>query len=149
VNVLALDLGTTIGWALLEEDGALQVGHRTLSGEEGERYEAFRRWLSRAFQWLGRDGCVAFEDVRFNRGRSYIPGLRAVLMAECVARDVAYVGVGVSELKKWATGSGNAPKAAMVEAAGRFTDEALTEDEADAVLVAQWARDHALKGATQ
>jgi len=147
VNVLALDLGTTVGFALLDEAGALQVGHRTLSGEEGERYEAFRRWLSRAFQWLGRDGCVAFEDVRFNRGRSYIPGLRAVLMAECVARDVAYVGVGVSELKKWATSNGNAPKSAMVEAAGRFTDRPLTEDEADAVLVAKWAEENALRGA--
>lgn len=144
MTILALDLGTTVGWASLDDSGALTWGHVQLQGDEGERYAAFRRWLLARLAELHGDGFVAFEEVRFNRGRSYIPGQIAILMAVCVEADVAYVGVGVPELKRWATGKGNAKKPAMVAAARRWARTDLTDDEADALLVARWAHENAL-----
>lgn len=70
MKILALDLGTTFGWARMDELGQLEVGNRTLTGDEGERYSAFQVWLKGALTSLEGEGFVAFEDVRFSRGKA-------------------------------------------------------------------------------
>ena len=65
---LALDLGTTTGWALRMADG------QTLSGTQnfkpgrfeggGMRYLRFRGWLAELLGTTGGIGAVYFEEVR-------------------------------------------------------------------------------------
>ena len=57
------------------------------------------------------------------------------------AEPLAYSGIPVGTIKKHATGKGNASKAAMVESARLMigTDSDLTEDEADAVCLLDYA----------
>lgn len=140
MRVLSFDLGTTFGWAL-QDDGLEEFGEVELVGDEGERYLRFLQLAtSMLHAKLDETGFVAFEDVRFSRGASYIPGQRAMLMALCVMLEIPYVGVGVSELKKYATGNGNANKDDMIAAAREIVDYPdLTDNMADAILVGRWA----------
>jgi Holliday junction resolvasome RuvABC endonuclease subunit len=51
------------------------------------------------------------------------------------------VEVGITEVKKWATGKGNATKDDMVAAAADRFGRHLTHNEADAALIAAWGRE--------
>lgn len=66
----------------------------------------------------------------------------AVLVA--LHNGPGFIDVGPTEVKKWATGNGAADKDAMVAAAHTRFGRKLTADEADAALVAAWARDRLL-----
>ena len=121
--VLALDLGTTTGWALRGRDGGITSGTMTFKPSRfeggGMRYLRFRRWLDEVAALAGCLARVVFEEVRAHAGTDaahIYGGFLGQLTAWCEERGVPYEGVPVGTIKRFATGKGNADKAAMVAA---------------------------------
>lgn len=140
--ILALDLGTATGWAVRGADGG--VTHGTASFRPGRyegggmRYLRFTRWLDEMSVLVGRPATIFFEEVRRHAGTDaahIYGGLMATLTAWCELRGVPYHGVPVGTIKRHATGKGNAPKEAMIEAIKRrgFTPE--DDNAADALAL--------------
>lgn len=150
-TILALDLGTTLGWAL-------RLSGQVMGGTEsfkvgrfeggGMRYLRFVRWLDDIWRFAGRPSMLYFEEVRRHRGvdaAHVYGGFLAQLTAWCERHAVPYQGVPVGTIKKFATGKGNADKVAMIEAAKRWGHRPEDDNEADALALLHWAIDQEAK----
>ncbi|WP_248842750.1 crossover junction endodeoxyribonuclease RuvC [Lysobacter antibioticus] len=144
-TLVALDLGTTLGWAL-------RLSGQAMSGTEhfkvgrfeggGMRYLRFVRWLDDLWRFAGPPSTLYFEEVRRHRGvdaAHVYGGFLAQLTAWCERHAIPYQGVPVGTIKKFATGKGNADKAAMIEAAKRWGHRPEDDNEADALALLHWA----------
>ena len=144
--VLALDLGTTAGWALRTPDdytssGTVLLKHSRYDGG-GMRFLRFRRWLEDLDQDAGPIEAIYFEEVRRHAGTDaahIYGGLLAVLSAWCEEHLVAYQGVPVGTIKRFATGKGNADKAAVIDAIRSRGFAPRDDNEADALAILLWA----------
>jgi hypothetical protein len=118
MNILALDLGVDIAWAIRAPDGGLIYG----SDDVGERYKhsSLSFWLLRI--WLSKIAHDASEngvqlEIVFVAGdaavhRKWIPHLE-----EFAGRTgISVRGVGVNTVKKFIAKRGNAPQEAIVGA---------------------------------
>ena len=144
--VLALDLGTTTGWALRRQDGGITSGTITFRPSRfeggGMRYLRFRSWLAELAALAGGLTRIAFEEVRSHAGTDaahLYGGFLAHLSAWCEERGVAYEGVPVGTIKRFATGRGNADKAAMIAAIQARGFAPADDNEADAIALLLWA----------
>ena len=142
MSVLTLDLATTTGWAV-ESEGVVTSGTISFKSSRyeggGMRYLRFRTWLRDMFETV-KPEVVYFEEVRrhLSTDAAHVHGgLLAVLTAECEAKECPYQGIPVGTIKKAATGSGSAKKAAMIEAAARlYPDQEIVDDnQADALCI--------------
>ena len=144
--ILALDLGTTTGWALQSPDGLVTSGTvsfrpRRFDGG-GMRYLRFRNWLDEMDRLAGPIATIWYEEVRRHAGTDaahVFGGLLATLTAWAEMRGVPYQGVPVGTIKKHATGKGNASKAMMIEAAQARGYRPEDDNEADAIAILHWA----------
>lgn len=148
--VLALDLGTTTGWALRGRYGGITSGTLTFKPTRfeggGMRYLRFRRWLDEVARLADGLGRVVFEEVRRHAGTdaSHIyGGFLGQLSAWCEERRVPYEGVPVGTIKRFATGRGNADKAAMISAMQARGFTPADDNEADAIALLLWATETA------
>ena len=146
--VLALDLGTTTGWALRGQDGGITSGTMTFRPSRfeggGMRFLRFRGWLAEIAGLSGGVARIVFEEVRAHAGTDaahIYGGFLAHLSAWCEERDVAYQGVPVGTIKRYATGKGNADKAAMIAAIEARGFRPADDNEADAIALLLWATD--------
>lgn len=145
LTVLALDLGTTTGWALrsmgMTTSGCLSLKSSRFDGG-GMRYLRFRRWLEQLQVDAGPIGAVYFEEVRRHVGTDaahVYGGLLGQLTAWCEEHGVAYQGVPVGTIKAFAAGRGNADKAAMIAAVQARGFSPADDNEADAIAILLWA----------
>jgi Holliday junction resolvasome RuvABC endonuclease subunit len=145
-SLLALDLGTSTGWALRTADdstssGTVLLKHTRYDGG-GMRFLRFRRWLEDLDQHAGPIEAIYFEEVRRHAGTDaahMYGGLLAVLSAWCEEHLVAYQGVPVGTIKRFATGKGNADKAAVINAIRSRGFAPRDDNEADALAILLWA----------
>lgn len=154
-RVLALDLGTSCGWAVLSANGGrLSSGTWDVSPRRGEsagmRPLRLRRHLRElAAAW--EPALLAYELVERHRGTdaAHVYGeLRGVLLEEGVLLGLPVSAHGVASIKSRATGRGNADKEQMCAAArARWGapaevpgDPEAGDDEADALWAAEVAR---------
>jgi len=144
--LLALDLGTTTGWALRAADGLITSGTVSLKPSRydggGMRYVRFRAWLERLATDARPIGAIHFEEVRRHVGTDaahVFGGLLATLTAWAETAGVPYQGVPVGTIKRHATGKGNANKAAMIAAAQARGFSPADDNEADAIAILLWA----------
>lgn len=167
-TLLGLDFGKTVGWCLLMMDegktiATVTVGDIQHDGEDrGEINLAYMTWVEKLLPVVD---VVAYEEVRFNRGFSYIPFQMGYVQGRCVALQKPYVGVNVSELKAWARkgtkygrnkeGSGMNKDDMILAAREMLSDtrhginHPISADMADATLAALWARENALMEISQ
>lgn len=145
-TVLALDLGTTTGWALRPAAGAIAHGWISLKGGRfeggGMRYLRFSRWLHEIYSTAGDVNAVYFEEVRRHASTDaahVYGGLMATLTSWCESRNIPYEGVPVGTIKRHATGKGNADKAAVMEAVRGRGHPVTDDNEADAIALLHWA----------
>ncbi len=140
--ILALDLGTSTGWALRRADGVIVSG--TTSFKPG-RYEGAGMRFLRFAQWLDSldaPDAIYFEEVRRHRGvdaAHCYGGLLATLTAWCEGRGIPYAGVPVGTIKAHATGKGNASKDAMIAAMQAKGFNPGDDNEADALAILFYA----------
>ena len=145
-SILALDLGTTTGWAIRGFDGLITSGTASFRPGRfdggGMRYLRFTNWLSEIDRLSGPINAIWFEEVRRHAGTDaahVYGGLMATLTAWAELRGVPYQGVSVGTIKRHATGKGNAPKEAMIAAARRRGFSPVDDNEADAIALLLWA----------
>ncbi len=144
--ILALDLGTTTGWALRGHDGPITSGAVSLRPGRfdggGMRYLRFTNWLTEIDRLSGPIAAIWFEEVRRHAGTgaSHIyGGLMAILTAWAELRGVPYEGVPAGAIKRHAAGKGNADKAAMAAAIRARGFSPADDREADAIAILLWA----------
>lgn len=142
-SILALDLGTTMGWATKVRTGAIVSGATNLEGGRfeggGARFLRFNQWLELRVAPI--DVCY-YEEVRrhLSTDSAHIyGGFLAILHAFCEYRQIPYIGVPVGKIKKHATGRGNANKQAMIQAARDRGHTPEDDNEADALCLLYWA----------
>ena len=145
-TILALDLGTTTGWAIRSFDGLITSGTASFRPGRfdggGMRYLRFTNWLSEIDRLSGPISAIWFEEVRRHAGTDaahVYGGLMATLTSWAELRGVPYQGVPVGSIKKHATGKGNAPKEAMIAAACARGFNPADDNEADAIALLLWA----------
>lgn len=142
MTVLALDLGTKLGWAV--SFGPNDILHGTAEFRPGRfegggmRWLRFRKWLDGMADNHGPVEAVYFEEVRAHKGvdaAHLYGGFLSQLTAWCEKRQVPYQGIPVATIKRAATGKGNSGKPAMIAAmkAKGFTPE--TDNDADALAL--------------
>jgi hypothetical protein len=152
-NVLCLDLGTKMGWAMdinLKESSAGAPFSGTVDFSPGRfegggmRYLRFRNWLGGMKKVAEGIDTIYFEEVRNHTGvdasHAY-GGFLAHLTAWCEDQIIPYSGVPVTTIKKHATGKGNANKQAMIQAMEKKGFKPQNDNEADALALLLWARE--------
>ena len=145
-TIIALDLGTTTGWAIRGYDGLITSGTASFRPSRynggGMRYLRFTNWLTEIDRLSGPVETIWFEEVRRHTGTDaahVYGGLMAVLTAWAELRGVPYQGVPVGTIKKFLTGQGNANKQAMIDAARAEGFSPADDNEADAIAILLWA----------
>jgi len=145
-TMLALDLGTTTGWAIRGFDGLITSGTVSFKPSRydggGMRYLRFTNWLTEIDRLSGPIEAIYFEEVRRHVGTDaahVFGGLLAVLTSWGELRGVPYQGVPVGTIKKFLTGQGNANKQAMIDAALSRGFSPNDDNEADAIAILLWA----------
>lgn len=143
---LALDLGTTTGWALLGADGVVTSGTASFRPSRydggGMRYLRFRSWLEQLLRYAGRIDAVHFEEVRRHVGidaAHLYGGFLATLSAWCEQQAVPYQGVPVGTIKRFITGKGNAGKEEVIAEVKARGFAPSDDNEADAIAILLWA----------
>ncbi len=137
-SILALDLGTTTGWAHSNKDGAVTSGSVTFKPSRFEsqnmRFLKFEKWLD---QWPEVE-IIFFEEVRRHLGvdaaHAY-GGFVATLTTWALKRKRSYSGVPVGTIKKFITGKGNANKEAVIKAVQAKGFSPKDDNEADAIAL--------------
>ncbi len=144
--ILAIDLGTTTGWALSAADGTIVSGTISFRPSRyeggGMRYLRFRSWLNEVANRVGEIGTVHFEEVRrhVSTDSSHVyGGFLATLSAWCEVQKIAYQGVPVGSIKRFISGKGNADKQAVISAIRARGFNPADDNEADALAVLLWA----------
>ena len=106
-SILALDLGTTTGWALRAPDGLITSGTVSFRPSRydggGMRYLRFTNWLTELDQLSGPIAAIWYEEVRRHVGTDaahVYGGLMATLTAWAELRGVPYQGVPVGTIKR-------------------------------------------------
>ena len=139
-------MAATTGWAFRNLRGRILSGtaefkpHRFEGG--GMRYLRFERWLTETLRLAGDLEAVYFEEVRRHAGvdaaHAY-GGFLAGLTAWCEEQAIAYQGVPVGTIKRFATGKGNADKATVIAAVRARGFSPADDNEADAIAILLWA----------
>ena len=140
--LLALDLGTTTGWAMRSADGVVTSGAATFKPGRydggGMRYLRFRGWLEELRRCAGDIQSIHFEEVRRHAGvdaAHIYGGFLATLTGWCEHRVIPYQGVPVGTIKKFITGKGNADKQAVIDAVRAKGFTPADDNEADAIAL--------------
>lgn len=152
MRILTLDLAKQLGWATFSNEtghhvvrsGSLDLAPDNLRQYESYnmRYVRFRRFLTTR----KRPNLIGYEAVRAHRRKGQrghnlkaahaFGGYRAVLGSWADEFEIPYTGYEVGDIKKRATGKGNASKEQMVKAAAKlFHREVEDDNEADALWI--------------
>ena len=149
MNILAIDLGTRTGWCSGDHEAGTEDFSIRRGESSGMRFVRFRSWLmailSTTIDHERFINLVAYEEINFFRGIDaslVYGGMLGILQEVCTQINMDYKGVMPSELKKWATGKGNANKDLMMAtAAMRWPSFSGDDNEADARLLWAFARE--------
>jgi Holliday junction resolvasome RuvABC endonuclease subunit len=142
VKILALDLGTTTGWAYsggvgnsLNDSGIWSLAP-SRHESSGMRWIKFRQSLRRFENMVD---IVLYEEVARHLGTHaahIYGGFVAILQDWCQENNIEYQGIPVATIKKFATGKGNASKQMMIDHARNILRrEPVDDNEADAVCL--------------
>lgn len=142
MNILAIDLGTTTGWALKTSDGQIRSGSTPCAPKPGEgrgqRWLRFRAMLSEFNGATGELQAVYFEDIKMHKGTlaaHVYGGFLAHLETWCELHKIQLIGVGFGAIKKNWTGKGNSDKATMIAVAKAKGFNPIDDNEADALAI--------------
>ena len=150
MNILALDLATSTGWALSEND-RITSGVQTFDVKRGEspgmRFLRLSRWLEEvAARHHGLTtryvDLIVYEAAHHRGGPATAVGvgLTSHVLSFCAKHAIEHQPVHTATLKKWTTGKGNAGKPLMVAAVCRRWNVRIDDhNEADAYALMMFA----------
>lgn len=130
MKILALDPATQCGWA--HSEGPCGTWDLSVRRDEssGMRFIRLRAKLSEIKAGVGIDVLVfeASRNMKFGHAVRIAGGLQAVIETWCIDNGVEYRAYSATEIKKYATGKGNADKNAMAFAASEYFSDAQLFD---------------------
>lgn len=144
MKILSLDLATQTGWALYD-NGNIDLGTAVFELKRGEssgmRFLRCRSWLREMKKLLGQIDLIVYEQPHQRGGypTQVAMGLVAEVLSFAARANVTTTSVHGTALKKWATGKGNAKKKEMIIEAKSRGHIVANDDEADAVLMLEYA----------
>jgi len=154
--MLALDVGTKTGWAVLPRSGVIASGVNEFRPGRfegaGMAFLRFGKFLADLDRDAGPFDAVVFEEVRAHAGTlaaQVYGGFLAHLTAWCERQGAPYLGVPVATIKRHATGKGNAGKAEVIRAIKAQGFAPADDNEADALAILGWAIGNGIGGAQQ
>ena len=140
--IVALDLGTTTGWATRESAGNITSGTASFKTRRfeggGMPFLRFKRWLTDFKALLGAIDAIYFEEVRAHKGvdaAHKYGGFVAHLTSWCEHHGIPYSGIPVGTIKKHITGKGNAPKESVIMAIKNKGFAPVDDNEADSLAL--------------
>lgn len=140
MTTLAIDLGTTTGWAIQSATGWIVSGMQSFKTQRfeggGMRFLRFQKALDCFLETQGTIDAVYFEEVRRHAGvdaAHVYGGLMATLTSWCEHRQIPYQGIAVGTWKKLLTGKGNAGKQDVIDAVKAKGFDPGDDNEADAI----------------
>lgn len=158
MKIIAFDLGRTFGWAT-NIKRKNKWGRVTLSEVRAHRQGEFMQLLRGELLTITDGDLCDLPDLTkadaiiyetpFARGYAAtrsLWGMAGVLEAAASRAGAPVVDVAVSTIKKFATGSGTAPKNSMVAAARRLGYRGSNDNEADAYCLLKYAEANLEKG---
>lgn len=156
MKILALDLGTKLGWAMHCPCEGLHAGTVVLatpkSLQEAKKLRLDRRLDIRVQNFAGwlearRFDQIVYEDIRFcvSQAQAHLwASLRGVVWSYAARRGTVIDCLDTGKLKKWTTGSGAADKQAMWDSARirwpHLVDRTWDDNAVDAFCLLQFFR---------
>ena len=144
-NILALDLGSRLGFAAFFEE-RVESGVVEFKVERGEsigmRFVRFNRWLAEILSVV-QPQLVLYElpHLRGGFATDVLVGMSTRVMEACARHEIEYVSVHTGTLKKYAI-SGKATKQEMAEKARiRFGNHLKDDNEIDAMWLLAYGRE--------
>ncbi len=137
MNILALDLGSHLGYAILSNEKIISGTKKLKNKTFGQRFLDFLQWLYWTLDQY-EIGKVYFERVRRHLGTEagHVYGaFMYILAAVCEAHQVPYEGCEVGEIKKYIAGHGRATKDEVVKAMSNLGFSPADDNEADALAI--------------
>ncbi len=134
MNILSLDIATKTGWKTRTASGVWDFTLKK-SDSYGMRIVRFKAKVREMID-LEEIKIVSYERVAgLHKGAIIVASeMVGVLHDLCIEKGVEITAYSASEIKKFATGKGNANKAAMVQAAKeKYGYQGTSDDEADAL----------------
>jgi len=145
MKILALDCATKTGWAICDNNGEIiESGVQDFTKRRGESngilFLKFRKWLSDLIV-QSKVKVVAYERAHFRGGAAteLCVGLQTRVQEIAADNNVELLPAHTTEIKKHATGKGNADKAEMIVKAKEILKrDPIDDNEADAVHLARF-----------
>lgn len=136
LKILALDIANKTGWKSPNANGVWIL--KSMKDESGGmRLIRFRNKLNEIIK-LESINLVAYERVsgRNTHAVSSCSELVGVMKAVCEEMKIEYLALSATEIKKFATGKGNASKQMMINSAcDKLNYQGESDDEADALWI--------------
>jgi len=118
VNILSLDIASVTGWAVSETEYGTWDFKTRKDESIGMKLIRFRAKLNEVVNLLNFNLIVYERPAgRFKNSLIHEAKLIAVVEEWCEENKIAYRSYSATEIKKYATGKGNAGKPMMIEAA--------------------------------
>lgn len=145
-SVIALDLGTTCGWAIKHNNrtysGVFKLAPTRFDSYD-QRFLTFRKnlqtLLAKRFKGVDLNTVqVFYEEVRQSQAPDaahMYGGYKAVLTSFCLDHNLSYKGVGVTTIKKFITGTGSAGKDKVIASVRKLGHYPEDDNEADAIAI--------------
>lgn len=147
MTILAIDPGTKCGYAFsagtaeVAGSGVWDLKPKRMEGG-GMRFARLRQYLTELHASVSLEA-VYFEEVRAHKGTDaahIYGGIIAVITEFCEDNNIPYQGKPVSEIKRFATGKGNAKKEDVIAAVRKWGYSPTDDNEADAIAILLLAR---------
>lgn len=137
MKILALDVATKTGWACADGSGVFDFSIKR-DESAGMRLVRFKAKLSELKEALSPDIVVFERTSGFHKNAIIVQSeLHGVLKLFCETENLNYRAYSASEIKKHATGKGNANKQKMIDAAVSKWPEikVIDDNHADALWI--------------
>lgn len=134
--ILALDFGSTTGWAIGPESGTWDIKPRR--GESpGMRYIRLRGELNAILRAYPELKLVAYEQAHHRGGAAteYAVGCATHLQSWCAEHGIEHTTVHSATIKKFITGGGKASKDEVIAAVREKGYRPRDDNEADAIAM--------------
>ena len=144
MNIVAFDLGSTIGWATNHSD---MCSHKIFIGSRAKRLYEIKQWFSN-LHWKPYN--IVVYETPLARGQDatrILWGIAGILEACATEAQLPVIDIAVPTIKKFATGYGMAGKLEMMIAARKYGFVPQNEHEADAVCLLKYAEANLEKAA--
>jgi Holliday junction resolvasome RuvABC endonuclease subunit len=147
-RILAFDLGTSTGWAVLGAEGErINSGVWHLDRMAPDGYGHMLRMALDVYELAIKEcepTALAYEQVHDahtgSRAAHVYGALEGILYMAAHAASLRLIPIGVADVKRVATGKGNSKKPAIQAAALERWQHVATLDESDALFIGEAAR---------